>query len=142
MKRTPLKRSTTPMKRSRLKPVSRKYAKMKREVNPARRAYVEEIGSCPCGQPAVDCHEICAGGSKQSGMRNRFAWLALCRECHDKYQGTNMSSQYAMKALQDPTHFDRVGLNILRGRAADAVSELDVIEAAFLCGQSGRMKRG
>lgn len=100
---------------------------MKRETNPARHAYVAEIGVCVCGKTAVDPHEIAAGSSREKSLKNRFAWLALCRECHEKIQGSDQAEQYARKALQDPEFYDRVGLNILRGRAADAVSEVDVI---------------
>lgn len=90
-----------------------------------------EIGICFCGQPATDCHEIAAGSSREKALRNRFAWLALCRECHDRIQGGSIAAQMAMKVLQDKKHFDRVGLNVLMGKAADAVSESDVIEAAY-----------
>jgi hypothetical protein len=134
LKRSELKRGDYQLKRSRLKPVSKRYAKMKRETTPARRAYVEEILLCLCGKPATDCHEIAAGSSKQKAMRNRFCWLALCRTCHDRIQGGNIAAQMAMKVLQDKQHFDRVGLNLLMGKAADAVSESDVIEAAWLLG--------
>lgn len=134
MKRSPLKRSQKPMKRSPLKratkpmrQVSKRTAKVRKETNPSRHAYVAEIGVCVCGNPAVDPHEIAAGSSREKALHNRFAWLALCRECHEKIQSSDMAEQYGRKALQDPEFYDRVGLNILRGRAADAVSEVDVI---------------
>lgn len=128
-RKTPLARGESQLKRSPLKKRSKRYAKVLRETNPARQAYVAEIGDCVCGKPACDPHEIAAGSSREKALQNRFAWLALCRECHERIQGSDQAEQYALKALQDPTHYDRVGLNILRRgpKATDAVSEVDVI---------------
>lgn len=139
MKRSALHSSQKPMKRSRLKPVSNRTAKLKRQTNPARRAYVAEIGFCLCGQPAVDPHEIAAGSSREKALHNRFAWLALCRKCHERIQGSPIAEQLVYKALQDSEEFyDREGLNFLMGKAANAVSEVDVIRAAYQLGQQSR----
>ena len=136
LKRTELKRGTKPMKRSRLNPVSKRTAKLKRETNPARHAYVSEIGKCVCGKPAVDCHEIAAGtGNRPEALKNRFAWLALCRACHERLQGSDMDFQYALKCLQDRNYYDREGLNFLRrGKENDSVSESDALFAAYQLG--------
>jgi len=134
-RKTELKRSTKPMQRSRLKPISQRTAKLKRDTTPARRAYVAEIAVCVCGDPASDCHEIAAGASREKALRNRFAWLALCRACHERWQGAFMPAQYAAKAMQDSAHYDRVGLNILRGKQAEAITEAEVIQAAYELGR-------
>jgi len=135
MKRSPLTRSTKPLKRSRLKPISKRASKLKRETTPARRAYVAEIRFCVCGQPATDCHEIAAGASREKALRNRFAWLALCRSCHERIQGSDIATQLVYKAQQDSAEFfDIEGLNFIMGKASTAVTAYDVARAAYTLG--------
>lgn len=139
MKRSPLRRSTKPLKRSPLKRISSRTAKLKRDTNPDRRAYVAEIRFCVCGEPATDCHEIAAGASREQALRNRFAWLALCRACHERLQSSDIATQLAIKALQDSEQFfDIDGLNFIMGKASTAVSAYDVARAAYQLGLTGR----
>jgi len=126
MKRSQLRRSTKPMKRSRLKPQSKKRAKQNRMIQPIREAFKAELG-CPCGRAATDTHEIHGGASRFLTVNEREAWIALCREHHEEVQDwSDKEYQYALKKLTDPAFYDRVTLNRLARWADEAISEAEV----------------
>lgn len=119
----PLKRSTKPMKRSRLKPISSKKRKAIAAMKDERAEFRGR--RCPCGQPA-ECHEIHGGSSRNESYMLRVAWLPLCWEHHPIVQGWKKARQYALKMLLDPEHFDRKALNRLAGWAEDAITQEEV----------------
>jgi len=99
MKRSPLKRSTKPLKRTPLKRISDKKRKEVRETKTARRANIELGVPCEfCGvQRATDCHEIAGGMSRHIAVYEPHQQMDVCRKCHDKWQGLPYAQQLAMK---------------------------------------------
>jgi hypothetical protein len=89
---------------------------------------------CPvprCKSRGSDIHEITRGsGIREAAYQERAAWLFPCRAHHDEfgdYAIWPLARQYALKALVDFEHYDRVLLNTLRGRAADSIDEMEVL---------------
>lgn len=124
-----------------MKKRSTKRRQVVAETNPERHAYVQEAGLCQCCQkrPASDPHEIPRGSHREKALFERCAWLALCRECHeemDSYAKWPIAKQLALKALRCDS-YDRRRVNELRNRAPEAISESEVIRAAFEMGREG-----
>lgn len=142
MKRSPMPPRKTPMPRS-IKPMARispKRAKRNRQVKTFRQQYMSDHPNCEvCGiRPSVDPHEISRGPAREKSLDIEEALLAVCRECHEElgdYAKWPVERQLAVKALSYGG-YDRVKVNELRGRAKDAVSERDVIFAAFQIGMA------
>jgi len=80
-------------------------------------------------------HEIASGThSRPLAIADRSAWAAACSHCNchlltDKSKWP-IARQLAVKLVYDPQHFDAARVNVLRGRAAGAVTLADV--AAYL----------
>ena len=90
---------------------STKTAKLKRQTNPLRAAYVAEKFTCECcaKRQASECHEIVRGANRQKAIQYRACWLALCVPCHallGDYSVWPPARQVALKLLSDPEHFD------------------------------------
>lgn len=68
-------------------------------TQPHRDAYVTAAGNCERCQcrPATDCHEIPAGSSRHRALWLPNTWLALCRTCHDRVQGSDFLEQFNLK---------------------------------------------
>lgn len=84
-----------------------------------------------CGGMASDTHEIARGVNRAKALKYVSCWLRLCHHCHmTNIHGTGfwarLDVQYALKLIQDGQHYNRVQLNEIRGRAPDAISELEV----------------
>lgn len=124
------------MKRSTLKPVSKKTAKLKRETDPERANYVKAhwLCQCCCKRPSVECHELVRGANREKALKERATWLAVCRTCHEDVLSdaskAPLAKQMAWKLVADPAWFSLEVVNQLRGRAPDAISLSDV--ARFL----------
>lgn len=76
-------------------------------------------------------HHVAKGPCRKHVPENL---VLLCGTHHDQtHRDVNITiiHEYAIKAIGDAEHYDRVALNVLRGRAAEAVSEVEVIAAAF-----------
>lgn len=85
--------------------------------------------SCWCCHrcPPCDIHEIACGAGRAKAIHERSAWLFLCRSCHDGIQGSaDIAGQLAIKMENDPEHYDRALVNLLRGRQPNAIDERDV----------------
>lgn len=142
MKRTPLRRKTpmarTPsnLKRSRLKPMSKKRRTLIDQVSEAREAYRMDFPECAlCGQPATDVHEISRGPAREESLKHPETWIHVCRACHsEKFATMPIERQLALKCIQSPEYFDRRLVNVIRGRDADAVTESEVVLAAYRLG--------
>lgn len=109
---------------------------MPTDLREEREAYVRANSCCIpwCREPAQDCHEIARGAHRKLAVADRRAWLATCRWHHEElgdYSRWPVSRQYALKAIQDMAFFDRIRLNLLRGRAKDAVDECEVLVAVI-----------
>lgn len=104
-----------------------------RTADAAREEFAVEFPRCMvpgCQRSSVDVHEIARGPARRVAYQERCAWLSLCRTCHDAmddYSRWPLERQYALKALRDTEHYNRVRLNEMRGRAPDAISEREVI---------------
>ena len=142
MKRSPLSRKT-PLKRSgKLRPVSKKRAKLQREVSGPRAAYVKEQGRCAvCGATEnLAVHEIAKGSHREAALSEEEAWLVACWTCNsgplNDYSLWPIERQLALKALCDAERYDRRKVNELRGRAPEAINEAEVISAAYELGRA------
>ena len=97
MKRSPLNRRT-PMKRTKLQPVSAKTKAMRNEMKPYRTWLKTSARCCmKCRKPAasaeLDVHEIPAGAHRDRALQNPWTWLVLCRDCHNVLQGIDPKLQ-------------------------------------------------
>lgn len=123
------------MKRSRLRPVSKKRAKLMKDIGPARRAYLAEHHVCACcmAGPSTEVHELANGPGRDKALSERCAWLAVCNDCnfHKLTDKTRypVEVQYFFKALQDAGYYDRRRVNELRGRDPESITEADVLLA-------------
>ena len=116
---------------------SKKRRKLQAEIQADREAFAFEFWTCMvCGPEwrqklprVLDVHEIVRGGSRIIGLQDRRAWLLLCRGCHDLMDDAELwpvSRQYALKKLRDPEHYDRVWMNLARGRDRNAIDDDEV----------------
>ena len=89
LKRTPLKRKT-PLKRSRIKPISKKQAKKNRELNRVTQGITTEV--CQrCLLPS-DFRGLSVHHKKkrsQGGSNQLSNLVVLCGKCHSKEHGVN-----------------------------------------------------
>lgn len=114
-----------------MRTVSKKRAKLKRETDPQRRAFVETVKTCMVcdGAPAVDCHEIARGAAREAALQLPQLWLAVCRKCHDNLddvQAFPSAKQLSYRIMHDIRRAVFT-LNEARGRAQTDVTVNDVI---------------
>jgi hypothetical protein len=121
------------VKRTKLKPMS---AKTRQRIADAKEQRAEmRAHHCMFCQKkqATEVHEITAGSGRQSSYGDRRGQLALCKPCHSLLQGwggpDTIARQYWSKKTHDTIYYDRIWLNHSRGRAENAISDLDVEEA-------------
>lgn len=80
-----------------------------------------------CGSRSMETHEIARGLARRPALTEPAAWLRLCGLCHaGVFAAMPIARQLAYKKLHDPYWYDRVAVNLLRGRQADAVTEDEV----------------
>ena len=136
-RRSPLKRKTELKRPGRLRRVSKKRAKLMREVSGPRADYVREFGRCAvCGTTEnLHVHEIACGPAREASLSEPCTWLVACNFCNSKtltdYSKWSIEKQLARKAVLDPARYDRRRVNELRGRDPEAITEADVIRAAW-----------
>jgi len=111
---------------------SLKGQKHDRDVAAVRSSYAKLFPICQspwCRRLATDIHEIARGSHRQAALGERCCLLHLCRACHDEmddYSVWPIARQLAMKLLGDPEGYDRVRVNLIRGRAAEAITQDEV----------------
>ncbi|KKM93808.1 hypothetical protein LCGC14_1204730 [marine sediment metagenome] len=106
-----------------------------------RRQWSRQFCFCfKCGYTSLfgdnlETHEIANGPVRQKALKEPATWLRLCNgfanNCHDAVQGKlewPVFRQLALKKMYDPEHYDRVKVNLLRGREPDAITEKEVDE--------------
>jgi hypothetical protein len=100
------------MKRSRIRPKSKKTASEDRKLAPLRKAYLVTFPDCMvCGNPSQCVHEISSGtAGRAKGKSEPATWLATCVDCNcneltDKAMFP-VKRQLAIKAVCDPKNFD------------------------------------
>lgn len=114
--------------------LSKKRARLDRQLRQQRSDFVAEYPQCMCGcgERATACHEMACGWSNRpQAIQHRFCWLSLSDYCN-QYEFTNyakwpLERQLALKWIHDREHLDLVAFNRLRGRADSAITMADVI---------------
>lgn len=88
MKRSPLKRKTplkggSSLKRTPLRPVSKKRRGELKEYSVLRKVYLATFPKCwCCPNPATDIHH--RHGRFKDRLNDTTFWIGVCRPCHDK----------------------------------------------------------
>jgi hypothetical protein len=84
-RKTPLKRGNKPMKRSPLRPMSKKRQNALKEYGEVRKRYLEEHPVCEvCGmKPPAEIHHIHNRGTG-GALSDTENFLAVCRYCHEQ----------------------------------------------------------
>lgn len=135
-RKTPLKRTPfngVAKRNANIRRISAKKRKEIAETGGVRKAFLEEMCvCCLCGEKPTDVHETWGGSVRTITVRDRRFWLPVCRKHHDKLQGMPKVTQMVLKAIVDPTHYDRDCLKEIKG--GEVLSEVDVIRAAFRFG--------
>lgn len=109
--------------------VSKKRAKLNRQVKPLRDQYRWEFPKCQvpwCKAAATELHEISRGAARGASLGERASWLHLCSFDHKQMDITPIACQLAIKAIADPDGYDRETVNALRGRMPNAITSDEV----------------
>lgn len=138
MKRSGQIKRKTPMPRPKkaIRRVSKKRARLMSKVRNPRAEFLKRFTHCPiCGQPrTMHVHEIASGPAREAALSEPCAQLPACDYCNSHLLTDHriwpIAKQLAIKAVIDPENYDRKRVNELRGRAEDAISEVEVIQAA------------
>lgn len=131
-RRAPLKPGKPPVRKTRMKRVNPKTAKIRRQARDPRAQYVAEHFLCQvCGQrKATECHEIVRRSTAAKSILYRSTYIATCGDCHQHelgdYSRYPIARQLAVKLVNDPEHFSIEEVNRLRGRANSAITLADV----------------
>lgn len=85
IRRTPLKRSTKPLRRTPLRRCSKKHAKELRTYSALRKQYLALFTHCQitvpgCTEWATDVHH---GAKRGLHLNDTTNWFSACRHCHD-----------------------------------------------------------
>lgn len=121
------------MKRSRLKPRSRKKVLEIKAAGKDRDAFRREFPICMAcrNKTATDIHEIPRGPARRKAYGDRRGWLHLCRPCHEEigdYSKVPIERALVLKWRFDPAHFDLAWINTTRNRAPTAITLKDLEE--------------
>ena len=120
------------MKRTPLRRVSKKTAKVDRAIKREREEYREEFHICQvCNRAlATDVHEVARGSHRAKAKLERCCWLAVCAPCHSEklsdYSQFPITRQLAVKLVADPKFFDLKRFNEIRGRSPEAITLEDL----------------
>lgn len=144
LRRTPMKRSSKPLQRTRLKPKSRKRAKEDRRDKPTLKGFEGEFCFCMvCGKTyqLETHHSVGRKGSERNDRRNL---VRTCKEHHDLWTNNKWEPKESMpstddsrkrfgvivalacKQLFDREYYDREWVLGFWGRDAEYISERDV----------------
>lgn len=145
MKRTPLHRSTTRLKRTRMNPQSAKTRTRIAAHREQRKAWLERFTNCmACGKPmngeihGPSVHEIYGGTAmRQITFGMPSMWLALCHPCNEAAGSVpdrpRFIAQLVIKITKDAPHFDLAEANRIwtrNGAEPVTISELrDYLDA-------------
>ena len=76
-------------------------------------------------------HHIARGVHRQQAREVRVNLIRACMWCHDAHlDAMPIARQLAIKKKNDPQFYDRVAVNLLRGRQPEAVTE-DEVDCEF-----------
>jgi len=116
--------------------MSRKTVHVPKPEPPHRKAWREAQKHCwLCGTlaintwpPKIECHEIARGVHREEAVEESCCWIATCQRCHEAHlDSMPIARQLALKKINDPENYDRVGVNRMRNRADEAVTEGEVM---------------
>lgn len=97
---TPLRRTKGLERRTPMKRISAKQAKLNRDTRGLRRDPIEKFGVLcdfpKCNRSAEDPHEVTAGYSRPAAMTNPRLLMYVCREHHKIVQGLPYAKQIAI----------------------------------------------
>lgn len=102
--------------------------------------FADEFRRCwLCGRSADSCfpgslqiHHICRGPHRQKSRTIRSTLVRTCPTCHEKHlDAMPVAEQLALKLRNDPNHYNPIEVNLLRGRAAGAIDDADVLKATL-----------
>jgi hypothetical protein len=134
LKRTPLARGTSKLKRKRLNRISKDERKRIRDRTPEREKYKREHPVCECerdcGEPSSQLHEMAAGAQfrwKSAALPS--CWLCLSERCHRRLQGVNYVVQLGCKLYHDPENYNHAEFHEVIGRKTAAHPIAEVIAA-------------
>jgi len=75
-----------------------------------------------CRAKATQIHEISRGPARGASLGVRAAILHLCEFDHGQMDWLPVEAQLALKLLADPDGYDRLAVNVLRGRQPEAIT--------------------
>lgn len=83
-RKTPLKPSSKPLKRTRMNPISKKQRKVLEGIRDARAAYRDKHRHCCiCGASPTVVHEVTSGSyGRAKGIVEMAVWLPVCQNCN------------------------------------------------------------
>lgn len=136
MKRSGPIRRKTPLRRSafRRKPVAEyPSAAQLRE----REAWAEQFNRCwicfctarnvSVTGPGLETHEIASRAQAPNRWAEKCNYFRSCPTCHREVLSWICEAlQLAYKRMNDPENYDRVKVNLMRGRQTNAISESEV----------------
>lgn len=80
-----------------------------------------------CDRLGYEVHEIARGPARQAAMLNPAAMLHLCTFHHGlAHYVPSFVRDLAVKLLAGDGTYDRVAVNLIRGRAPESISEIEV----------------
>src|SRR5688500_17522972 len=111
--------------------VSTKRRALLQEVNPIRDDYRAMFPLCQwCRANGYivrsKLHEFSSCAARSASLGVRAALLQLCADSHRLMDWLQVDAQPAIKRLVDPDGYDRRAVNVLRGRAPEAITEREV----------------
>ena len=78
--------------------------------------------------PRLESHDMARGPDREKSKNERCNLIRACPRCHtERLDGMPVVIQLAIKRLYDPDGYDRERVNILRGRAHNAITESEVL---------------
>lgn len=112
--------------------VSKKRAKIERDMRAERRAYLLEFPQCVvCWMGSQCVHETACGSHRGQAIQEPSTWLATCNDCNchqlTDYAKWPLVRQLAMKWCYDRARFDLLAFNMIRGRGPLAITMAEVI---------------
>jgi hypothetical protein len=88
-RRTPLRRSRTPMKRSRPNPINRKRrAKLREEQFGEHADFIRSLGCCVCGSKPTEAAHVKSRGAGGTWRDT----VPMCRGCHSRQHAIGIES--------------------------------------------------
>ncbi len=113
--------------------MSKKRAALAKAVRSEREAF-RQRGACDmCGMAGFGhhVHEIASGtAGRPLALSQRCAWLLLCYQCHEEIHDKSkwpIARQLLLKMECDPSFYDRIKVNTLRGRQPETITQSEVM---------------